>query len=303
VKHACTFGGDKSRPTDDALVIEFDDGSRRFTYLDSYYWSREANGYYCVTSALMALEAWGHHRIDAGESVETVTAEILGEGDLPAAYLLVITDLLISHWSKSRKAALPFVGCPELLSLERTRQSRDSMGLNRGMFGDKEPRGMANLESLRKRPSRGIPLEWILPHYLFGEPAEDGEAVRTRLETALSRLGPYESHSSMADPRLMAVHALNLLDSQNYQTRTRRDEAGQEQTGYEYVAPAAETQHLEPMQLQMSARMAAMHLGGEVANALEDPEKSSRELVARSLVWAREWTSPANLKPTTIIRF
>lgn len=288
VKHGCTFGRDGAHPADDPLVVEFDDGPRRFTHPDSYYWSREANRFYCVTSALMALEAWGHHRIDSGEGVENVAADILGDGELPAAYLLVITDLLISHWPKSRGAAIPFVGCPELLSLERTRQSRDAMGLDRGMFGDKEPRGIANLESLRKRPSRGTSLEWTLPYYLFGDPAEDGQAVRTRLEAALSRLGPYESDSSMADPRLMVVHALNLLDRQNYRTRTIRDAAGEEKTGYEYVAPGSVAQHLEPMQAKSSARMAAMHLGGEVANALEEPEKSSRELVARSIAWARQ---------------
>lgn len=51
---------------------------------------------------------------------------------------------------------------------------------------------------------------------------------------------------------------------------------------------ALHVQRFEPMQAKSSARMAAMHLSGEVANALEQPEKSSRELVARSIVWARE---------------
>jgi hypothetical protein len=85
VQHACTFDRDKSQPDDDALVIELESGRRRFPYVGSYYWSRDAQGQYCVTSALMALEAWGHRRIDAGESIEIVVANVLGNDEVPAA--------------------------------------------------------------------------------------------------------------------------------------------------------------------------------------------------------------------------
>ena len=56
--------------TVEAVVVELESGPRRFPYPGSYYWSRNAQGAYCVTSALMALEAWGHRRIDDGEDVD-----------------------------------------------------------------------------------------------------------------------------------------------------------------------------------------------------------------------------------------
>ena len=50
----------------------------------------------CLTSALMALEAWAHHRIEAEEDFEAVFADILGPPGSPAAYLLVAADLILA---------------------------------------------------------------------------------------------------------------------------------------------------------------------------------------------------------------
>jgi hypothetical protein len=191
---------------------------------------------------------------------------------VPAAYLLVIVDLLLSHWPKSRKAAIPFVGSPELLSWDRTRQIQDAMAIDFGRFGEKEPRGLANRESLKKRSSRNASLEQVLPYYLFREPMADGDAVRTLLQKATARLGAYESNSSMADPRLMVVFALNQLNQKNYQPRIIQDETGNEQTYYEYISPASEANHLAPMQARAAAQMAGTNLRSEVATALGKPE-------------------------------
>jgi hypothetical protein len=182
VQHACTFGNDGPPSDDDAVIIELENGPRRFPYIRSYYWSRDAQGQYSVTSALMALEAWGHRRIDAGESVETVIADILGDEEVPAAYLLVVVDLLLSHWPNTRKAAVPYVGSPELLSWDRSRQFHDSIGPDLGLFGEREPRGLVNRESLKKRPSRSVPLERVLPLYVFQEPASDRDKLETLLK-------------------------------------------------------------------------------------------------------------------------
>jgi hypothetical protein len=119
----------------------------------------------------MALEAWGHRRIDDGEDVDVVIADILGDEEVPAAYLLVIVDLVLSHWPNSAKAAIPFVGCPELLSLDRTRSGYEAIGFSfdLGAFGDKEPRGLATRESLKNRASRKRSLEQVVRLYTFAE--------------------------------------------------------------------------------------------------------------------------------------
>jgi hypothetical protein len=168
------------------------------------------------------------------------------------------------------------------------------MAIDFTMFGEKEPRGLANRESLKKRGSRNASLEQVLPNYTFREPTADGDAVRTRLQKAAARLGAYESNSSMADPRLMVVFALNQLDQKNYQPRLVQDKAGNEQTYYEYVSPAAEANHLAPMQARSATQMAGTNLRSEVATALEKPENSSPGLIARSLVWAREIDASGN---------
>ena len=251
VLHACTFDSMTRPETAEAVVVELESGPRRFPYPGSYYWSRNAQGAYCVTSALMALEAWGHRRIDDGEDVDVVIADILGDEEVPAAYLLVIVDLVLSHWPKSAKAAIPFVGCPELLSWDRTRSSYETIGFDFGAFGDKEPRGLATRESLKSRASRKRSLEQVVPIYTFAEQQADADALRVRLQNSVERLGSYEADSNFSDPRLMASHALNQLDRANYQEQQIQDADANARTGYLYVSPEVEAKHLASMQARV----------------------------------------------------
>jgi hypothetical protein len=185
----------------------------------------------------MALEAWGHRRIDGGEDVDVVIADILGDEEVPATYLLVIVDLVLSHWPKSAKAEIPFVGCPEILSWDRTRSGYETIGFDFGAFGDKEPRGLATRESLKSRASRKLSLEQVVPTYTFAEQQADADALRVRLRNSMERLGSHEADSNFSDPRLMASHALNQLDRANYQEQQFRDAEGNERTGCLYVSP------------------------------------------------------------------
>jgi hypothetical protein len=89
-------------------VIPAPFGAVRFTYPWTYAWSRDANGHYSVTCALMALEAWAHRRIEVDELIDGVVADIIGESDCAAVFLLVVVDVLISHWPKTRRFAIPF---------------------------------------------------------------------------------------------------------------------------------------------------------------------------------------------------
>src|SRR5947199_9892186 len=110
-----------------------------------------------LASAVMALIAYSHGRIEAGLAIDKVIAEVIGTANPPAAYLLVVVDLLLSHLPKSRVAAIPFLACPELLCLDRHRTINDGMGIDlSGLKAlQKEPVGAATLASLKSRPSRG----------------------------------------------------------------------------------------------------------------------------------------------------
>ncbi|MCU0732428.1 MAG: hypothetical protein MUE84_12695, partial [Hyphomonas sp.] len=169
VDHAVTSWNGRREPGDDGLRLELASGARFFPWLRSYNWSRNAEGLHAIESALMALEAWSHARIERGEAPDLVIADILGPEGSPAAYVLTAVDVLISHWPKTIGAIVPFLGSPELLSLDRSRQALDTMPeidlLGWGTIGPKEPSGGATLVSLKERPSRRVPLEYLLMHF------------------------------------------------------------------------------------------------------------------------------------------
>jgi hypothetical protein len=296
VTHACTYHRSRSRVNDDAVVVEMPDGPRRFPYPESYYWSRDGNRYYSMTSALMALEAWAHQRIESGASPDDVIADILGEGEAPAAYLLVVVDVILSHFSTAWKAAIPFAANPYLLAWDRSRHTRDQMD-DMGMFGDKEPKGLASRESLKKRGSRNVLLERTLPIYAFNLPPEDLAVLRKTLETAAASLDPYEPHADFGDPRFMVRYALNVTDRANYHQQEGVDGAGNKIKGFAYQSPPDEAHHLASLEQKRSTQMGDVNLRAEVALALSDASRGNVNLVARALPWARELAGQAEPQP------
>jgi hypothetical protein len=141
VDHAVKFFTRSRDFSQNAMTIAFPDGSKIvFPWYQTYNWSREAgSGTPVLASALMALETWSHQRIEAGEPVDKVVADVIGAANPPAAYLLVAVDLLLSHWPKSSDAAIPFLGCPELLSYDLQRPGADNVELP-DYFGSRRSR-------------------------------------------------------------------------------------------------------------------------------------------------------------------
>jgi hypothetical protein len=290
VERAISFYSGGREPGTDAIRIPFSDGEQVFPWGQSYAWSREATGHYSVTSALMALEAWAHRRIEAGDGFEDVLADVLGPPGSPAAYLLVAVDLLLSHWPKSREAAVPFLACPELLCIDRQRAAHDSIPqpdvLGLGAL-HQEPVGAVSLADLKKRASRRYPLDQLLGQYAVFGPIELRETVTTLLRAAAARLGSPEPASDLGDPRFMVVHALNLVDPKNWPESpvTRAD--GTQTTARSYQSPAAESRHLGALQAAAQHRRADFNLKVSLGLALEDPSRSSPELVAAAVEWAQ----------------
>lgn len=243
VDHASTFDGSRIA-NDDSVTILLANERRQFTNSQSYFWSRDGQGHYSVTSALMALEAWSHDRVERGDDVDAVIADVLGDGEMPAAFLLLAVDVVLSHWPKAWRAAVPFAASPELLAWDRSRQLHDHNVARSGLFGDPEPKGAATRESLQKRKSRGRMLEGVLSIYTFHAPPEVLADLRSKLGQAVQRLGPYESHSNFGDPRFMVRYALNTTDRDNYQPREIIDEDGTIGSGLGYVSPTEEAAHL-----------------------------------------------------------
>jgi hypothetical protein len=239
----------------------------------------------------MALEAWTHQRVERGDDFESVLKDVLGPPGTSAAFLLIAVDLIISHWPKSRSAAVPFLACPELVSLDRTRQGQDQIEYP-DLFGlkalEKESVGPATRDSLKRRPSRQAPLERLVDFYGVFGPEELRAKLERLLQVASHRLGTPEPTSTFADPGFMARHELNRIDPANWQQREVRREDGSVVRGREYVSPQEEAEHLHALNAGVAAKFASANMRSALLLAIDNPSRSSPEFAAQGVAWARE---------------
>jgi hypothetical protein len=290
VDHAIQFSVEGKDPGDDGFKIEFDEGERFFPWTETYIWPRGQSRHAAMASGLMALESWAHERIEAGEDFGTVLKDVLGPPGTPAAFLLVAVDLILSHWPKSKSAAVQFLGCPELLSCDRTRHTQDQMQLS-DLFGPsasrREAKSIASRASLKERPSRALSLERVVGGIALNGPSEAREKIERLLRAASQRLGVPDQDSDFADPRFMVQHALNLIGPDNWTEEEVEVEGGGKLKGYRYVSPKAEADHLVALTGAVAPRFAADNVRAAVSVAVEKPERSSPELAAQGVAWAQ----------------
>ncbi len=277
----------------DALVIEMPAGSRRFPVVRTYAWSEHSH-YYSVTSALMALETWGHERIERGDDVTKVLNDILSDGEPPAAYVSIAVHLILSHWPKSAAGGVPFLGCPELLSLDISRPIQTAFnGIDVFGFGQlsKEPANGPRLSALEKRVSRQHSLDSLLSHYVLSEPLKvERDRLVTLLRAASARLGKHEAADNRGDPRLMAYLALNLLEPDNWTEETHL-EGGKPVQGFRYNPPSDELAHFEPMQASVASNNTELAYITKISSLIDHTENSSVELATALQKWAEEKSS------------
>jgi hypothetical protein len=288
VDHAITSLTNGRDPGNDGLTLRFPSGPRFFPWQGSYRWSREAPGCYSVQSALLALEAWAHTRIERGDPPEQVIADVLGPEGSPAAFLLVAVDVLISHSPKTMATAIPFLGSPELLTLDRSRQIRDGMPEPDLMGWDAirlpEPAGPVTLADLMGRLSRLNALQALLGMIALDESADRG-ALHALLADASARLGPPQPDDTFAEPRFVARHALNLLDPANWAFV---------EDGRRYVSPPEEAQHLQALQRQRTPQVADWSIDTAIQIALEHPERSSSDFAEQTIAYAQRLSTAAD---------
>nr|WP_297384458.1 hypothetical protein [uncultured Roseateles sp.] len=276
-------------PGHSPITVPFPHGARSFAWPQSYMWSRGQPSS-IVASALMALESWAHFRIERGESVEAVIADVLGPEDSPAAVLLVAVDVILSHWPQSRACLWPFAASADLLAMDHQRSLQDQVTRHDVVaWVHPEPFASSTLDSLRCRISRRIELAEVLPKYGLHGPDEVRAAMQQALREQAQRLGPPESGSTMDDPRFEATHALNRLDPANYV------DAGANENGQRlvrYVAPALEAQLVGEL-LAKAQGGADIALWGQLARALTEGS-CSEALLEEGLAWATRNVDASN---------
>jgi len=259
----------------DGYTIVIDGKPRFFPWVRTYFWSRQMQApESAVGSALMALEAWSHERLDRGEDVDAVLKDILGPQGSCAAYLVVAIDVLLSHWPTTRDALVPFIANPHLIAADRQRASVETMigGL---LMGQKEPTGRVQLADLAKRPSRGVTFEHAIPYYLADD--ETGRGLRTLLAKAVEDIGPYEDDASFGDPAFMGCYALNMLERSHWV---------EVEGGRGYQSPPAEAEHLERLEALRQVRLHSTEIEARIQLATNDPSKGSPELAHDAVEYA-----------------
>ncbi len=114
------------------ISIHFPQGTKTFEGDGSvYHWSRSIAPSAITASALMALEAWGHRRIEAGQPFQGVLHDILGPDGSSIAFVAVAVDLVLSHWREAADVAWPMVATPELLEIDDARSIHDALDVDR----------------------------------------------------------------------------------------------------------------------------------------------------------------------------
>ncbi len=223
--------------------------------------------------------------------MEQVFRDILGPPGSCAAFVLVAVDVIISQWPKTSSVALPFLACPELLAMERSRLGHDQIDARSSLnFLDKEPKGSVTLTDLKKRPSRSHALEALLPHYAVNK-LQDWDSLRAKLQVTSNWLGEPQHGDSFAEPRLMARHAINLLTPENWQLV---------EGGYHYIPSAEEMAHSRELENSRSDSLKTLNTGAGIQLALEDPSKSSPELLGQAVAYAKELQSPSNTETDVV---
>lgn len=287
---AVAFYTNGREPGPDSITIALPGGPRAFPWIHSYGWSRDGAHHSALTSAFMALEGWAHRRIDSGESVEVVLTDVLEPPGAPAAYLLVAVDVLLSHWPQCRSAAIPFLGCPELLCLDHQRQVTDRVDVP-NLLGinplDREPTGALRVADLKKRASRQRTLDEMFGLYALG-PERERTELKELLGAAAARLDPMSPDANLGDPECMAYHAMNMLDPANWRQSSVTAPDGRSETLWGYVAPDAERQHFENLQQANAPRMSEAGLRTQLSLAIDNPARSSADLAAGAARWGRE---------------
>jgi len=289
VDHAIQFAVEGKDPGDDGFKIEFEEGERFFPWTGTYIWPRGQSLHAAMVSGLMALESWAHKRVETGEDFGAVLKDVLGPPGTPAAFLLVAVDLILSHWPKSKTAAVPFLGSPELLSCERTRHTRDQLShSDLGLSALKrEPIGVESRASLKEQRSRAVPLEWVIQGIAIDGPPEVREKIEHLLRAASQRLGTPDKDSDFADPPFMAQHALNLIKPENWTEEEVEVEGGEKVKAYRYMVPTAQADHLARLNAAAAPRFAATNVRAALSVALDNRVRSSPELAGQGVAWAQ----------------
>ena len=282
------------------LSIPFPSGTKSFEGDWSvYHWGRSIAPSVTVASALMALEAWGHRQIEAGRPFEDVLQEVLGPDGSSAAFVCVAVDLVLSHWPEAADAAWPIVATPEVLEFDDARALRDLAGVDRMTLEQEPATWRVKRGELDARPSRRGRLSDQIGHYVFhGKPGQL-EALRAALEQARNEIKqrPNDHEDPINGLAATAERAVRMTDAQHWPLVKIRRSNGSEVEVYQFRRDPAEQRLMDEKAERAQANLRHQNVRMRMQAALLDRAKSTAELVAEGIKWAKSQSAKPEPEP------
>jgi hypothetical protein len=276
------------------LSIRFPTGTKSFEGDWSvYHWARSIAPSVTVASALMALEAWGHRQIDAGRPFEDVLHDVLGPDGCSIAFVCVAVDLVLSHWPEAADVAWPVLATPEVLEFDDARVLRDLAGVDRMTLEQESATWRVKRAELDAKPSRRARLSDQIGHYVFhGKPGQL-EALRAALEQARNEIK--QRRSDHEDPvkglTATAERAVRMTDAQHWPLVKVTSNDGSEVEAHQFQRDLAEQELMDEKAKRAQTNLRHQNVRMKLQEALLDRAKSSAELVAEGIEWAKSKTA------------
>ena len=274
------------------ITVPFPGGARHFGGDASVYaFARSEMPSSITTSALMALEAWGHREIKAGRPFQDVLLDVIGEDGSSIAFLAVAVDLALSHWGAAHKSAWPLLAAPELLRYDDWRYQHDITQGNRLRLRFKEEGAAWEVKraDLDARFSRQHRLWDRVGEFAVNGPKEEAEALQAALAAAEARIAA--SNSDDSDPidglKACAKRAWRMSDPVNWLPATVTLQDGSTAERLQFQQDPKEVAHGESKAKVAQDNLANMSIRITVEKALFDASTSTPATVAQAISWAK----------------
>ncbi|MBU0583096.1 MAG: hypothetical protein KKB66_11340 [Alphaproteobacteria bacterium] len=271
---------------DAGFVLKLAGEERRISPTCSYGWSRGNAPTTIVAMALKALESSSHKRIDAGERLDDVVKQLLGDGPLSGALLLIIVDLVLSHSPLDGRLLAELVASTELLTLDATRAQHDIANKTSGgkleLFPHSNHPADAEIErSLAARVSRTVALHDAITQIVLLQPYETTADLRAKLASAVARLGVWADPSiDWTSEHFMATHAQRLASKANYDVITETGADGSTSEGWSFRWPEAQVRWSQEQTARLVAEQTALTRSFTLRMAMDDEQKPVTATVA-----------------------
>jgi hypothetical protein len=280
------------------ISIPFPGGTKSFEGDWSVYqWARSRVPSMIVASALMALEAWGHHQIETGRPFEEVLHEVLGSDGSSLAFVSVAVDLVLSHWQEARETAWSMVATPKLLEFDDARLSIDLGGAYRmPSIVPEVNTWRVKRADLDARPSRRNRLSNTIGDYVFHAPPQQLQALRAALEQARNEIRqmPNEGEDPIKGLRATAERAVRMTYTEHWRLAKISLEDGSQTEVRQFQRDPEEERLFDAKAARVDAKTRHHTVRDKIQLALFDRDKSTAEIVAEAIEWAR--AQPANVE-------